>query len=142
MPRRRNASPLEDLFDLLGMLFSAIPPWTCIPIAITGFLLIWMLFPKFTGPMASLNPTMNVVGLFLGGLFAVFCLATGLKGWQIRKGQRDTPPGMSPRTDSQPECPMCRSPMVLRRARRGQNAGAEFWGCSKYPSCRGTRNLG
>jgi restriction system protein len=36
-------------------------------------------------------------------------------------------------------CPVCHSPMVLRTARRGQNAGQSFWGCSQYPKCRGTR---
>jgi restriction system protein len=36
-------------------------------------------------------------------------------------------------------CPVCHSPMVMRTARRGQNAGQSFWGCSRYPKCRGTR---
>jgi restriction system protein len=44
-------------------------------------------------------------------------------------------------TPDRPECPICGSPMVLRRAKRGANAGNEFWGCSKFPSCRGIRNL-
>jgi restriction system protein len=29
-------------------------------------------------------------------------------------------------------------PMVLRTARRGANAGNQFWGCSAYPACKGT----
>lgn len=36
-------------------------------------------------------------------------------------------------------CPVCNSTMMLRTARRGQNAGQTFWGCSRYPACRGTR---
>jgi restriction system protein len=40
-----------------------------------------------------------------------------------------------------PNCPKCASIMVLREARRGTNAGQSFWGCSRYPSCRGTREL-
>lgn len=40
---------------------------------------------------------------------------------------------------SSPECPLCGSMMVKRTARRGANAGNEFWGCSAYPKCRGTR---
>jgi DNA-binding helix-hairpin-helix protein with protein kinase domain len=36
-------------------------------------------------------------------------------------------------------CPNCRSRMVIRYARRGRNAGRRFYGCSRYPSCRGTR---
>lgn len=38
-------------------------------------------------------------------------------------------------------CPECGAPMVLRTARRGRNAGNQFYGCSAYPSCRGTRPL-
>jgi restriction system protein len=40
---------------------------------------------------------------------------------------------------SAPMCPRCQSPMVLRIARRGANAGEQFWGCSTYPRCQGTR---
>ena len=36
-------------------------------------------------------------------------------------------------------CPICHNPMVLRTARRGRNAGQSFWGCSRYPKCRGTQ---
>jgi restriction system protein len=36
-------------------------------------------------------------------------------------------------------CPVCQSSMVRRTAKKGTNAGSQFWGCSKYPSCRGTR---
>lgn len=38
-----------------------------------------------------------------------------------------------------PSCPGCASAMVLRTAKRGANAGSEFWGCTKYPACKGTR---
>jgi restriction system protein len=41
-----------------------------------------------------------------------------------------------------PSCPICRKAMVLRTAKRGANAGKEFWGCSGYPSCKGTRPIG
>lgn len=37
-------------------------------------------------------------------------------------------------------CPVCQSPMVKRTAKQGPNKGNEFWGCSKYPNCRGTIN--
>jgi DNA-binding helix-hairpin-helix protein with protein kinase domain len=42
---------------------------------------------------------------------------------------------------SAPSCPRCGSPMQRRTARRGANAGGQFWGCSRYPGCRGTRNV-
>lgn len=40
-----------------------------------------------------------------------------------------------------PDCPFCGKRMVKRTARRGRNAGNQFWGCSGYPHCKGTRNL-
>lgn len=41
-----------------------------------------------------------------------------------------------------PSCPICTKVMVRRTAKRGANAGSEFWGCSGYPSCKGTRPIG
>ncbi|MFP4145080.1 MAG: restriction endonuclease [Phycisphaeraceae bacterium] len=38
-----------------------------------------------------------------------------------------------------PNCPACGSTMVQRTARRGERAGQSFWGCSRFPACRGTR---
>ena len=36
-------------------------------------------------------------------------------------------------------CPSCGQPMILRTSKRGANAGTQFWGCSTYPACKGTR---
>lgn len=38
---------------------------------------------------------------------------------------------------SQTDCPHCGSPMVPRTAKRGENVGKSFLGCSRYPACRG-----
>ena len=38
-----------------------------------------------------------------------------------------------------PACPVCAGAMTLRIAKRGGAAGREFWGCPKYPDCKGTR---
>ena len=32
--------------------------------------------------------------------------------------------------------------MELRTARQGRNAGGRFWGCTEFPRCHGTRDLG
>lgn len=40
-----------------------------------------------------------------------------------------------------PSCPQCGGLMVARTAKRGANAGSQFWGCSRYPQCRGTREI-
>jgi restriction system protein len=38
-------------------------------------------------------------------------------------------------------CPKCGSSMVMRTAKRGENAGNKFWGCSAYPKCRVVQNV-
>ena len=38
-------------------------------------------------------------------------------------------------------CPQCGSSMRLRVAGKGANKGGQFWGCSQYPKCRGTRDV-
>jgi DNA-binding helix-hairpin-helix protein with protein kinase domain len=40
-----------------------------------------------------------------------------------------------------PSCPSCGRSMVRRTARRGRRRGSQFWGCSQYPRCRGTRPI-
>lgn len=35
-----------------------------------------------------------------------------------------------------PTCRICGKPMALRTAKKGPNAGSQFWGCSGYPECR------
>jgi type I restriction enzyme M protein len=36
-----------------------------------------------------------------------------------------------------PECPVCHSPMKLKTAKKGGSTGSQFWGCSRFPQCRG-----
>ena len=38
--------------------------------------------------------------------------------------------------DDAPQCPDCRQTMRLRNGKKGQ-----FWGCSAYPTCKGTREV-
>lgn len=45
-----------------------------------------------------------------------------------------------PATSAGLTCPQCSAPMVRRTARKGVNAGNEFWGCSTYPKCRAVRS--
>ena len=48
---------------------------------------------------------------------------------------------LSVQLETTPACPKCSTQMVRRTARRGANAGNDFWGCPKYPTCRGTREM-
>lgn len=47
---------------------------------------------------------------------------------------------LSVQTRTEPTCPKCGAPMIQRTARKGANAGNSFWGCSRYPECRGIVN--
>ena len=38
-------------------------------------------------------------------------------------------------------CPRCGAPMIKRTAKKGDNAGNEFYGCSRYPKCRMIINI-
>jgi len=67
---------------------------------------------------------------------------------QFQRGAQPTNIGATissaPPSSAQPHgvsCPQCNSRMIRRTARRGPRAGKPFWGCSRYPSCRGTRNI-
>lgn len=54
--------------------------------------------------------------------------------------ENPSPAPSPPEVDAAPSCPVCARTMILRTAKRGANAGGAFWGCTSYPSCRGTRN--
>ena len=41
----------------------------------------------------------------------------------------------------EPRCPKCGERMVLRKARKGLDAGSEFWGCFRFPGCSGVRKI-
>ncbi|WP_246585404.1 hypothetical protein [Thiorhodospira sibirica] len=31
--------------------------------------------------------------------------------------------------------------MILRKTKNGQKIGKQFWGCTKFPKCKGTMNV-
>jgi len=40
-----------------------------------------------------------------------------------------------------PQCPKCGGDMMKRVAKQGKNTGFPFWGCKKYPECKGTVDI-
>ncbi len=38
-------------------------------------------------------------------------------------------------------CPRCGSTMVLRQSKKGEKPGERFWGCSRYPQCKGIKKI-
>ena len=57
----------------------------------------------------------------------------------IRGAQTAVPEMKSSAALKAPSCPKCGSRMVMITARKGPQPGRSFWGCSKFPNCRGTR---
>ena len=40
-----------------------------------------------------------------------------------------------------PTCPICGSPTKLQTAKKGRFAGQQFYGCIRYPQCKGLINI-
>ena len=69
------------------------------------------------------------------------------KLYAARKSRRSDVSDQSDKSDkaakpNAPACPQCAKPMLLRTARKGPRAGQQFWGCSGYPDCKGTHEIG
>jgi len=43
---------------------------------------------------------------------------------------------MKVNNEDAPLCPKCGTPMVLRQAKKGENKGNKFYGCSNFPKCK------
>ena len=56
-----------------------------------------------------------------------------------RLAERGKQQGTAPAANDAPACPACGRAMALRTARKGPHAGEQFWGCTGYPECKGTR---
>lgn len=53
-----------------------------------------------------------------------------------RRNQERAAPAAQP-----PPCPKCGALTVLRTAKGGKTPGSQFWGCSRYPECKGVSTL-
>ena len=53
--------------------------------------------------------------------------------------KEDKPAEKSEAAHEMPKCPKCGAPMVLRTAKKGSSIGNQFYGCSKFPQCKGIR---
>ncbi len=42
--------------------------------------------------------------------------------------------------EARPNCPVCNGRMIRRVLKSGPNAGKNFWGCHRYPKCKGVQN--
>jgi len=55
---------------------------------------------------------------------------------EIENTRENTQSPFSIQEKSNPLCPKCGIPMVLRKAKLGKNEGKQFYGCVNFPQCR------
>ncbi len=67
-------------------------------------------------------------------------IKTGMlpKGWSTRRQHLNS---LKERFSDKATCPKCGGELVLRTGRKGANAGKQFYGCSRFPSCRYVRDV-
>ena len=75
-------------------------------------------------------------------MFGLIKQATAARAGNTKTPAMQGMPAPVKSATSAPSCPVCATPMVQRTAKRGSSTGSAFWGCSGYPSCRGTRQIG
>lgn len=155
MARRRQSNLFEDVMELVSML-----PWWAGLLLSLGFYL-W-LHDLATQPITP-SPTDakqfgSAIGQQLWVMFATYLqyiipaacvLGASISAFkQHKKSQYDQSSFNNLNNDRSyrpqasagaPECPVCGSQMVKRTAKKGGRTGETFWGCTKYPGCRGTR---
>ena len=96
----------------------------------------WFTNPKRAAYNRIYNrTTVKADGLIILGVTAIFTLI-GLVFRGIAKIFSNTDGERSTSDPNANKCPYCNSDMVLRNGSKGQ-----FYGCSRFPRCRGTKNL-
>lgn len=155
---RRRTSAFEDLLEIASRL-----PWW-LGLVLAGVCYVWLHHvatePMTTGPADLKNMGGLMVGMYWRGfatafqyiLPAVCVLGAAVSAYRRFAGGNGSPGSFSSSqaagrppiqagassAGSSPACPQCNAPMVMRTARKGAKAGSSFWGCSRYPQCRGT----
>lgn len=59
----------------------------------------------------------------------------------VQQDTSDEPKKTTPKFTQEKTCPRCDGVLVIRLAKRGKNAGNEFFGCSGFPRCKYTQNI-
>lgn len=95
----------------------------------------WFTNPKRAAYNRIYNrTTVKADGLIILGATLIVALIGGIfRGIAGLFTQNSNPNNLEPTNDT-PFCPQCNSIMILRNGSRGQ-----FYGCSRFPRCRGTR---
>lgn len=141
---RKKTSVLEDLMDISAQL-----PWQVgVGLAVVAYLVLHYFATKV--PL-TMNPAeLKAMGKAIGdgvvsGVWTTiagvlqyivplaFLVGAGVSA--MRKKAKNASSDLEA-----PSCPKCGGSMLRRTAKSGTNAGKTFWGCAKFPACRGVRN--
>lgn len=154
---RRKQSFIEEVIEMISML----PWWVGVLIALVSYIVFHSIASstldsapqdiKQLGEFASrqIFITFSTIlqyvipfAALLGSLISVFSgKANNTKDTTPQSNRADKAYSPKQHQPSNIACPLCSQPMVKRKSRKGANAGQEFWGCSNFPSCKGTRPL-
>ena len=149
MARRGKSSPADLIVDVASLL----PWWACIGLAVVSYVALHAYASSPIAPIAPGKVGESMIPIVLKGLATagqyilpiLFAFAAVLSFFKRSKSETSQQSAGTARpsnvtgSSNTPSCPVCSSPMIMRRAKRGSNAGNEFWGCSDYPQCKGTR---
>ncbi|HET6629549.1 MAG TPA: topoisomerase DNA-binding C4 zinc finger domain-containing protein [Woeseiaceae bacterium] len=151
---RRRSNILRDLYEIGGML----PWWMTAPLALGTYALLHQY--AVSDPVVAADPG-DALGTLLPNVLrevAVYAqyivpwlMVVGMLSAVLRRATRAQllasppeerqPEERQPGDSSGPACPRCKGRMLRRTAKRGENAGNDFWGCSRFPACHGTREI-
>ncbi len=148
--RSRDIGILATCFDLAARL----PLWGVLALAVVAFigldLLAHIAIPSAVGPGEAgpivvrqvLKTAGEILRIVIPSALILGALVAHLRERKRRKLLNNSRPGPSrvvdDGADENPTCPRCASPMVKRTAKSGALAGQAFFGCSRYPACKGT----
>lgn len=167
MGRRRRESLAEGFLSDVFELCSLGPIWVGPLIAAIVFGIFFFLIPWFLADQVGNDLTAQVsrmpYGIFrnLSRFMSLPFTAIILMVWGVaefkklarrRTSAAEVPDAPSTRQrqpvaqsngGQTPTCPRCGASMVLRTAKRGVEAGSQFWGCSNFAArkCQGTRQV-
>jgi hypothetical protein len=135
----RRSSLFEDIIRVTAL----VPWWVGVALAFVSYIGFHILALQDPAPVAkdvaelgafARSKLLHTLAAFLQYVLPAAFLFGSL-GSVIKRARGEK----SSLTPSEVACPSCGAPMVVRTARRGAGAGRKFWGCSKYPVCKGTQ---
>jgi hypothetical protein len=144
MARRRKQSLTDDLIDSLSQVPWYIGPifaillYVTLPIVfhVLGFVgksKVPGMYSAFFGSIMWLAPALVLFAWVIAEITKLF---RRIDSWQPNPRKPVSAPPAPPDQHQQPSpppsCPI---------ARKGPKAETQFWGCSTYPSCKGTVNI-